>query len=77
MINAYPQNNMYGSTWWGVTPPYAPTGPAPQMTAPVPPAPAARWRSISTPICSDQPLSAGGPWLARPPLPFLNHWRGI
>jgi len=26
MINAYPQNNMYGNAWWGVVPPYGNTG---------------------------------------------------
>ena len=26
MINAYPQNNMYGNAWWGVLPPYGNTG---------------------------------------------------
>ena len=26
MINAYPQNNMYGNAWWGAIPPYGNTG---------------------------------------------------
>lgn len=32
MINAYPQNNMYGNAWWGIYPPYQTTPIAPQTT---------------------------------------------
>lgn len=28
MINAYPQNNMYGNAWWGVVPPNGAINPA-------------------------------------------------